>query len=403
MHATIAHLLGCFALLVIGSLGAAAQSFAPAAYVNDGVITVWELQQRQRMLAVLSASPEIQAAALDALINERLQLQTAAALDIVVSDEAIQAGINDFAQRGNLTGEEFLTLIGDQGVAQQTVGNFVRAGLAWREAVQVRFEGQVQISPDEVTRELEVVGPETGPLVLLSEIILPARNEVERYDSEVLAEEIGRMRSFDAFSAAARDYSTADSAEDGGRIEWTPLANLEGPVANALQGLSAGQVTPPIPVPNGIALIQLRGIQEGPQRAGSVVIDYAEFLIPGGRTQAALTEAARIEATVDTCDDLYGVARGLPPSRLIRESRPASQIPSDIASQLALLDRNEVSTALTRNGALVFLMLCERGVTGELAIEETAVTARLRNDELAGLAAIWLAELRSEAYIRIGE
>lgn len=392
-----------FAILLATAVAAAAQSFAPVAHVNDGVVTAWELQQRQRMLAILNAAPEAQAEALDTLINERIQLQAAQSVGVEVSDEAIAAGIDQFAQSGNLTGEEFLTLISREGVAESTVRDFVRAGLAWRDAVRARFEGQVRISSDDVARELEEVSPETGPSVLLSEIVLPARNEIERLDSEALAEEIARVRSFDAFSAAAREHSTADSAENGGRLEWISLADLEGPVGNTVRGLSPGQVTEPIQVPDGLAVFQLRGIREGPQSAGAVLMDYAQFLIPGGRTDATLSEAARIEARVDTCDDLYGVAEGLPPSRLIRETRPAAQIPPDISAQLAQLDRNEVSTALTRGNALVFLMLCERGVSGDLAIAETAITARLRNEELTGRAGIWLAELRSEAHIRIGE
>jgi peptidyl-prolyl cis-trans isomerase SurA len=391
------------AAVLATALAVAAQSFAPVAHVNDGVVTTWELQQRQRMLAVLNAAPEVQAASLETLINEKIQLQAADSLDIVVSDAAVLAGIDEFAARGNLSGEEFPTRIGGEGIAEETVQAFIRAGLAWREAVRARFEPEVQISPDEVARELETVGAEVGPRVLLSEIVLPARNEIEEVDSEILAEQIRQMRSFDAFSNAAREYSTADSAENGGRIEWIPLVDLQGPVANALQGLSPGQVSQPVTVPDGIALFQLRGMEEGPRAAGQVQMDYAMFLIPGGRTEATLTEAARIEALVDTCNDLYSVAKGLLPGRLIRELQPASQIPSDIRAQLEGLDMNEVSTSLTRSGALVFLMLCERNVAGELAIEETAITARLRNQELVGLAGIWLAELKSEAYIRIGE
>ena len=399
---TVTRFISFPAILLVMAVAAAAQSFVPVAHVNEGVVTAWELQQRQRMLAVLNAGPEAQAEALDTLINERIQLQAADSVGVEISEEAVDAGIEDFAQRGNLSGEQFLTLISREGVAESTVRDFVRAGLAWREAVRARFEGEVTISANDVAREQEEVGPEEGPRVLLSEIILPARNKIERLDSEALAEEIGRMRAFDAFSAAARQHSTADSAEDGGRLEWIPLADLEGPVANAIQGLSPGQVSQPIPVPDGLAVFQLRGRQEGPPAPGAVLMDYAQFLIPGGRTQSTLAEAARIEARVDTCDDLYGVAEGLP-GRLIRETRPAGQVPSDVAAQLAQLDRNEVSTSLTRGNALVFLMLCERGVTGDLAIEDTAITARLQNEELTGRAGIWLAELRSQAHIRTGE
>ena len=381
---------------------ATAQSFAPVAQVNDDVVTAWELQQRQRMLAVLNAPPEAQANALESLINERIQLQAADMMDVTVSDEAIQAGIEEFATRGGLSAEQFLQLITNEGVDPATVRDFIRAGVAWRNAARARFEGEIDISEADVAREQEEVAPEEGPRVLLSEIILPAGNEIERLEAQELAEEITRIRSVAAFSEAARAHSTAPSAEEGGRVDWIPLADLQGPVANAIQGMSPGQVTNPIPIPEALALFQLRGTADGPVGSGDVVLDYAMYLIPGGRTESALQQAARVDARVDTCDDLYGVAEGQPPGRLVREERPRGQIPSDIAAQLSRLDRNEVSTALTRGDALVFLMLCERGVSGALAIEETAISARLQNEELTDRARMWLAELKSDAYIRIG-
>ena len=391
-------LVASLAIVLASAVIVAAQSFQPVAQVNDDVVTAWELQQRQRMLTILNAPPEVVADSLDTLINESIQLQAAAALDIEVSEEAVQGGVEEFAARGNLSADEFLTLIGNEGVDETTIRQFVRAGLAWRDAVRERFGAEVRITEDDVARAKDEVRAEGGPEVLLSEIVLPARNELERTEAQALAQEISGIRSAAAFSSAARDYSVADSAGNGGQVGWIPLEELEGPVANAIQGLQPGQVTAPLNVPDQIALFQLRGRRDGRPGSDSVELDYAQFLIPGGRTASAVSEAARIEAQTDTCDDLYDVAG----ASLVRQEQPASQIPADIRAQLSGLDRNEVSTALTRGGNLVFLMLCDRGASGELAIEETAISVQLNNEELAGRAALWLAELKSQAYIRIG-
>ena len=391
-------LLATLVIIFASAVVAVGQSFQPVAQVNDDVVTAWELQQRQRMLAILNAPPEVVADSLDSLIDERVQLQTAETFEVEVSEEAIASGIEDFAARGNLSAEQFLTLIGNEGVDPTTIRDFIRAGLAWRSTVRARFGGEVRISEDDVARAQDEVRAEGGPEVLLSEILLPARNELERAESQALAEEISRAGSVAEFSSAARQYSIADSAADGGQVGWIPLEELQGPVATAIQGLQDGRVTDPIQLPDQIALFQLRGQREGQVAAGDVVIDYVQLLIPGGLTELALTEASRINRSTDTCDDLYDVAG----AGLVREQRPASQIPADVRAQLAGLDRYEVSTALTRGGNLVFLMLCDRGASGQLAIEDTATSARLNNERLAGLAAIWLAELKSQAYIRIG-
>ncbi len=47
------------------------------------------------------------------------------------------------------------------------------------------------------------------------------------------------------------------------------------------------------------------------------------------------------------------------------ESLPMAEIPQDIGLELARLDPGEVSTALTRPGGRLMLMLCSRTVESE--------------------------------------
>ena len=104
---------------------------------------------------------------------------------------------------------------------------------------------------------------------------------------------------------------------------------------------------------------------------------------------------------VDTCDDLYGVARGQPPQLLERQSLPPGQIPQDIALELAKLDENEISTALTRsNGTtLVLLMLCGRNADLGDAVTREQVANALTQQRLATYADSYLQQLLAEARI----
>ena len=143
--------------------------------------------------------------------------------------------------------------------------------------------------------------------------------------------------------------------------------------------LGPGDVTAPLPIPNAVALFQLRGIEETatPAREYSE-IEYAAYYIPGGRSEAGLAAAAKVRAKVDVCDDLYGIAKGQPEEVLERGAKKPSEIPQDIAIELAKLDPGESSVALTRaNGqTLVFLMLCKR--TADANAEATAKTWSMR-------------------------
>jgi peptidyl-prolyl cis-trans isomerase SurA len=64
-----------------------------------------------------------------------------------------------------------------------------------------------------------------------------------------------------------------------------------------------------------------------------------------------------------------------------------------------MLDAGESSTAVTRGGWRVFLMLCSRGAAPEDMPSREEVRLQLTNQRLAAQAEIYLEELRSEAII----
>lgn len=432
------------ALALLLAVPAAAQQspFAPRVLVNGSAVTHYEVEQRRAFLQLLRAPGDLDEAAVQALIEDRLRMQEAEKLGIELSERQIMAGMEEFASRANLTVEQFVEAIGAGGVAPETFRDFVHAGLAWREVVRARFAGSVTISEAEIDRALSTASQRgAGTRVLISEMIIPAPPQSAEAAQALAARLSATLGGEGAFAAAARQHSASGTAGRGGRLDWIPLANLPPQLRPLILGLAPGQVSPPVPLPNAVGLFLLRAIDEGgPVTEADATLDYAQFLIPGGRSAAALEEAARIRAKVDACNDLYAVAKGLPPERLTRETRRLSEIPSDIALELARLDANESSTALTRGDALVFLMLCSRrampamdaglGVApppsaepepapdatteptteaaagapasglGEAPLGRNAIRNQLSNERLGALSDSYLADLQANAIIR---
>ena len=108
---------------------------------------------------------------------------------------------------------------------------------------------------------------------------------------------------------------------------------------------------------------------------------------------------AVISGTTDTCDDLYGVAKGMDPARLERTTLPPAQIPNDIGIELAKLDAGETSVALTRGDNLVLLMMCGRTAAISEDVNRDQVAAQLRNQRLGSYADSYLGQLESDARI----
>ncbi|MBE0412866.1 peptidylprolyl isomerase [Yoonia sp.] len=376
--------------------------FDAAITVNDRVITRYELAQRIRLLEVFRTPGDLNRIARDALIEDRLKEQELDRVGLRLSDAALAAAVDDFASRADMTADQFARMLAQNGVDRVTLEDFVRVGVSWRDYVRSRFNRQVTVTDADIDRALARQGTgAAGIEVLLSEIIIAAPPE-RAAEAQRVAGQIAQMRSFAAFEDAARQVSALPSRDNGGRLGWLPIDNYPPQLQNLLLGLRPGEVTQPIDIPNGIALFQMRAVREGARRTQTPAsIAYATYAIPGGQTPAARAAAQDIVDRLDTCDDLYGVARNQPPEMLQRADLPPQDIPGDIALELAQLDPGEISLNLTRDNGqtLVLLMLCGRTAVGQQGLDREAVRNQIRSQRLAGLANALVADLQAAATI----
>jgi peptidyl-prolyl cis-trans isomerase SurA len=386
------------AALFIGPTPVVAQNmFAPRVYVNDRAVTEFEVQQRILMLQLFRTPGDLEAEATKALIEDRLRIAAAKALNITATPEQVMAGMEEFASRAQLSAEQFIAALAQAGVSSQTFRDFVEAGLVWREVIRQTYAGKVVISDAEVAKAIAAGDQGTALRVLISELVIPAQ-EGQEAAALARAEQIRATITSEAgFASAARRFSAAATAGRGGRLDWMPLANLPTALSGVILGLAPGEVSGPISLGGAVGLFQLRGIEqiEG-GGVKSISVDYAQFSLPAVNGAA---EAAALRAKVDTCDDLYGIAKGLPADRLIRETKAANALPANIGRALASLDDNE-STDFPSGAAHVFLMLCSRNPVVEPAPNAAMVRESLLNQRLAVLADKYLEELRFNAIIR---
>ena len=397
------------AVLVAGSPSSmvAQDLFSPVITVNERAVTAWEIDQRTLILQFFRTPGDVKQQAIDGLIEDRLRQQELARVGLALTEEAYQQALEEFAARADLTGQQLLDLLAQNGIDQSTLRDFLSVGTAWRDYVRQLYGSRTDISEAEIDAALARRPTEEAGLdILLNEIIIPAPPE-RLAEVRELALEISKFTTTEAFEAAAREVSAVPSREKGGQIDWAPVTNYPPALQGVLLGLSPGQVTPPIEIQNAVALLQLRAVRErGFFPATPAAINYAVFRIPGGRSAAALAEAAEVAASIDTCNDLYEWVRerGIAPERLFRDSVEPGAIPQNIALELAKLDANEMSWNLTESDGqtLLFIMLCQReGALPEGSTRED-IRRQLQAQKLQGFADALLADLRAQATI-VGE
>ena len=379
---------------------AAAQQnlFAPRIIINDRAVTEYEFQQRLLFMRVMRAPGDLEKQAKDDLIADRQREQEAARYGITATEENVQKGMEEFAQRANMTAEQFIEQLGKAGVAPETFRDFVEAGVLWREIVRGRFTGKARVSDEEIDRVLEAETKKAALVVSIAELIIPA-NPGEEEKALALANDIRRSVTGEAsFAAAVEQYSAAPSRERGGRVDPLPLANLPPQISGLLLPLAPGQVSPPMMIPGGVALFQLRSVVEGPQTSTlPVQVEYARLRLPiSAETDTAI---AKVQVQAQTCQDLFGLVPGLPEDQLSIIKQTMDQIPSDVGLLLSRLDRNEM-VVRDVGGAREVLMVCTRSPVTDPLIERENIRNRLANVKIDRMAEQYLATLRANAIIR---
>lgn len=394
-HVTRALLGGVCAVFLAQAAMAQSSPFSPVRIINDKVISQYEIDQRVIFLTLLRQPGDPQEEALKGLTQDKLQLWIAEQFGITVTPEQILAGMEEFAARANLTSEQFIEAIGQAGMEPEAFRDFIKAGLVWREVVRGKFGPSVSITEADIDRALAGYVPTVVPQVEVSEIVIPATG-AGRDAALALARKLKIDLSVDGdFEAAAREHSAGPTAGRGGALAKQRLTSLPEAAVPVVRRLQPDQVSEPVVMDDQVVLYKLHAITDeqlsGP---GEVVVDYAQYLMPAG------TDAAALRASVDTCDDLYTVAKGQPAEMLLRDSKPVSAVPADIKAALTMLDVGESSTAVQRSGYQVFLMLCDRGYDKALVPLREDVRVQLTNQRLAAMAEVYMEELRSEAIIR---
>lgn len=392
-------LTAALALSLAALTPATAQSpFSAAVTVNDQIVTHYEITQRVLFLEVLNAPGDLQEQARETLINERLQREVGERFGMLASIDDIEEGMAEFAGRANMNTEAFLGALQNEGISPETFRDFVAAGITWRNIVRARFGPRAQVTEEEIDRALTLSASDGGAQINVAELVVPVTPENAdqiRADIARLAQELDG--SIGAFSEAARAYSAAATGRQGGGLGWRPLSAIPPQLRAILLPMNVGDVTDPVPLGPAIAIFQLRGLDEtGFVSPEVMAVEYAEVLIPGGQSAAALAEAQDLRDSIDTCDDLNGVR----PGGFELVSLPIEDVPGDVSLELARLDANEVSTGLTRaNGTqLLFLMLCGRSTElPEGGRDE--VRQALFQQRLESYAQGYLAELRADAII----
>lgn len=338
-----------------------------AAVVNDDIITFSDIEDRMRlyMLGAPKKLPEeakqrVLQQAMYRLVDEKLQMQEANALNIRVADADIARGFASIAAQNKMEPEKFGEELKRAGINLDTLQEQIRAEIAWSQVVRRKLRPQIVISETEIDSEVDRLQRSSGRMEFrIAEIFLPFEGEASEKNARDLAERLANeIRRGAPFSQIAREYSEAPGAATGGDLGWIEEGTLSGDLNSAIAALKPGQLSAPIRADKGYHLLFLR--------------DAREKGLPAPRAAAA-PEAAPAEEK--------------PRPSLVTSEGPAPEMPPQASNDAPKII--EPSAAASPEAA--------KATAGEVAREEIAT--RLGTQRLEQMAERYLHDLRATAFI----
>ena len=259
-------------VVALGALASPSTLHAQAivAVVNDAVVTDLEVAERLRLaLALVGQSPTAANAeqwrpqVLRTLVDERLQVQEARRLGIVVSEEQVDAALGEVASRNGRSADALLEQFRSVGVHGATLRRQLEAQIAWIEVVRRQLAPRAVISDAQVEQPIDRIAQGERE-VRLGELFLPIYAPDQ--EPRVLQDAQRLRQSIQAgadFAGLAQQFSAAPSADRGGDLGWVPISRLPEDLAALIAGLPDGGVSQPIRSPEGVYLFRRLGLRGG--------------------------------------------------------------------------------------------------------------------------------------------
>ncbi len=267
-HILIAFSSMCLSVTLAISPAAAKQQEGIAAVVNQGVVTMSDLNDRAELIAASSGikpskdmMTKLRPQVLNMLIEEQIRLQEATRSGIKVEDKVVDDGFDAIAKQNNIPALEFAKMLKSHGINVGTMRDQIKAQIAWTKLIQKRIRPRVEVTDADIDSELDRIKEKVGKdQYLLGEILIPIHSEDKALDAEGFAKKLAdNLRAEpQAFPKAAKQFSAAPGADKGGIVGWMMAGQMAEEIDAVLPTMTVGKIAGPIKTTSGYVILLLK-------------------------------------------------------------------------------------------------------------------------------------------------
>jgi peptidyl-prolyl cis-trans isomerase SurA len=414
-------------LLVAAALTFVLACFAPAqaqsnvmriaAVVNDEIISVLDLEQRLRLVALSSnlrldeqTRRRLLPQVLRGMIDERLQVQEANQNGVSATTAEVDREIAGLAERNNIPPVQFPAFLASNGVDVEALRAQFEAQITWAKYAGRRLSRQVDVSDEEIDEELARLRAVADlPQKRVYEIFLSVDSPDQARDVRANTERLlSQVRGGADFASLARGFSESGTANAGGDLGWISPGQLPEALDQALTALSPGTVSPPIQTVAGYHLLYVtdeRQLGRNPAEASVDLVQLTRRLPAATREQdrpvamAALTAA---RGQIASCADATNMAQTLANvSAAAADGVRVGDLPGPVRAAIEDLGVGQTSAPVDTGPAVVMVTICGRSDPGLSLPSREQITESLGTAKLELLVRRTMRDLRRAAFIDI--
>lgn len=390
--------------------------YRPTARVNGEIITETDVEQRVALTRIANGGdiPADQIQALKqqvfaTLVDEKLQIQEAAANKIEITDEDVKQRYDQLARQFGQTPQQFSTYLIKNGASRTSLYHQIRGQLAWDKLLSRNVEPFTNVSVDEVSSIIDRLKAAKGTDEYhLAEIYLSATPSTAQATFDNALKVIDQIKKGGSFQTYARQFSEASTAAVGGDLGWIRLAQLPQPLAEAAASMQPGQLAGPVRVEGGVSIVYLADRRKVlTTDARDAVLSLKQITMALSTTATAAEANAKASQFAEATRNIAGcgvadeVAARIGATIVSRDQIAMRDLPTPLQATLAALPIGRTTQPFgSQDKGISVLVLCGREMGGDAAAPNPAEVERgIVQDKVAKRAKRYMRDLRRDAII----
>jgi peptidyl-prolyl cis-trans isomerase SurA len=396
------------------------------ALVNDGLVLESELDDQTREITTrlrsqnvaLPSSDVMRQQVLDRLVLEEIQAQRADRAGIKVSDEQVNAAMDEIAKRQNITLEQLPAKLAADGVNYASYRIELKREIA-RQILRSRDVVQrITITPHELDQYLEHQKKTASASneYNVAHILIPVAQDAtptQLAQVSKRAQEVDdRARAGEDFGKLAITYSASETALDGGALGWRKGTELPTFLADVVARMKPGDVSDVLQTPTGFHIVRLNDTRAA---GGAQIIQQVHLrhiLLKTSEIEDDATVRQKLtrmrEQIVNGKDDFAVLAKtnSQDPGSAVNGGdlgwTQADSFVPEFAATAETLKVNEISQPFrTQYGWHIMQLLGHRDFDNTADAARERAFEALRDSRVEEATELWLQQIRDESYVEL--